>query len=67
MNDGQTDDEKANASEDLKAAFLCLEANLAGGGKKQHERERVQAVHEPVGLGLRQREDERDASASAVV
>jgi hypothetical protein len=60
VNDAQTDDEKADAHEDLDAAFLCLVANFAGGGEKEHERERVQAVHEPVRLGLREREHERD-------
>ena len=60
MNDEQANDEEPDAHEDLDAAFLCLVANLAGGGEKEHERERVQAVHEPVLLGLRERENERD-------
>jgi hypothetical protein len=44
LNDEQTNDQNADAHEDLKAAFLSLEANLAGGGKREHEGERVQAV-----------------------
>src|SRR5512132_1792607 len=51
-NDGKADDEDADAHEDLDAAFLGLVANLPRGGEKQHHGERVQAVHEPVALGL---------------
>jgi len=41
VNDGQADDEQADADEDLEAAFLGLEANFARGREQQHERERV--------------------------
>jgi hypothetical protein len=56
VNDEQTDDEEPNANQDLEPAFFCLKPNFAGGSKKEHDRERVQAIHEPVSLGLRQRE-----------
>jgi hypothetical protein len=49
-NDGEADDEEADANEDLDAAFLGLVANVPGGGENQHQGERVQAVHEPVAL-----------------
>src|SRR5512133_1334948 len=49
-NDGEADDEDADAHEDLDAAFLGLVANVPGGGEKQYQGEGVQAVHEPVPL-----------------
>jgi hypothetical protein len=60
VDDGKADDEDADAHEDLDAAFLGLEANVPRSGEKQHHGERVQAVHEPVSLGLCERGDERD-------
>jgi hypothetical protein len=62
MNDKQTDDEQANSHEYLEAALLCLEADLTRSSKEEHEGERVEGVHEPVGLGLHQGQDERDGS-----
>jgi hypothetical protein len=62
VNDEQADDEQADADEDLKATFLCFEGDLTGGGEQEDERERVEAVHGPVRLGLREREDEGDGS-----
>ena len=62
MNDEQANDEQADADEDLEAAFLCFEGDLTRGGEQEDERERVEAVHEPVRLRLRKREDEGDDS-----
>ena len=62
MDDGQSDDEQADADEDLDAAFLSLVADPAGCRQQEHERERVEAIHQPVGLTLRQREDEGDGT-----
>jgi len=36
MNDGEADDENADAHEDLDAAFLGLVANVPRGGEKQY-------------------------------
>jgi hypothetical protein len=39
LDDSETHDEEADANEDLEAALLGLEGNLAGGGKNEHEGE----------------------------
>src|SRR6185436_15849144 len=57
MHDHEADDEETYADEDLEAAFLRLEADLPRRGEKKHERECVEAVHEPVRLRLRQGEE----------
>src|SRR5262245_24539377 len=60
VNDEEAYDEESDARENLDAAFLRFEAHLTGGSQQEHERERVQAVHEPVRLGLCERQHERD-------
>jgi hypothetical protein len=62
MKNEQTDDQEPNADQDLDAAFLGLEANLAGASKQQHQREGDQAIHEPVRLGLGERDHDGDGA-----
>ncbi len=65
MHDHEADDEESYADEDLEAAFLRLEANLPRRGEKKHERERVEAEHEPVRLRLRQGEEKCECATVA--
>ena len=50
MEDGQADDENADAREDFETAMLRLGADLAGRSEDQNQAERVEAVLEPVRL-----------------
>ena len=58
VDDDQTDHEKADTDKDLDTTLLRLRGDLAGRREDQNEAERVQAIHEPVRLGLRCREHE---------
>ena len=37
VHDGQSNDEDADADEDLRSAMCCLGANMAGRGKSENE------------------------------
>ena len=58
VDDDQTDHKKADTGKDLDTTLLCLGGDLAGWREDQNETERVQAITEPVRLGLHDREHE---------
>ena len=58
VDDDQTDNEKGDTGKDLDTTLLRLRGDLAGRREDQNEAERVQAIAEPVRLGLHEREYE---------
>src|SRR6478752_10644751 len=65
VHDGQSNDENADADEDLRSAMCCLGANLTGRGKSENDGERPKGVVEPVFLVLPERQYQRYGGQSA--
>jgi hypothetical protein len=56
VDDDQTETEKGDTGKDVDTTLLRLRGDLAGRREDQNETERVQALAEPVRLGLHDRE-----------
>ena len=66
VDDEQTDHEKGDTGKDLDTTLLRFRGDLAGRCEDQNQAEGVQAIAEPVCLGLHDRSTKAAAAISAM-